>query len=332
MTNQPELGGDPSAQGSQRAVFLSYASEDAQDAQRICASLRAAGVEVWFDRNELRGGDAWDQSIRRQIRECALFIPVISSHTQARPEGYFRLEWRLADQRTHLMGRNRAFIVPVCVDGTAEVGADVPDSFMAAQWTRLPSGDTPSAFCSRVAALLDGSATAPPAAPSAGPTSRFANARKPVLWLSLVVVIAIVGAVVAFAPDRWWGVKGRGAAAVALRPATVADVPAPEKSIAVLPFDDMSEKHDQEYFSDGLAEELIDRLAQAPDLNVVSRTSSFYFKHRPTTIAEVAKALGISNVVEGSVRKSGQTLRITAQLIRAADGFHLWSQARTTEV
>src|SRR6202047_5326050 len=93
------------------AVFLSYASQDAEAAQRICDALRAAGIEVWFDQSELRGGDVWDQKIRHQIRDCALFIPIISANTQARPEGYFRLEWRLADQRTHLMGRSRAFLV-----------------------------------------------------------------------------------------------------------------------------------------------------------------------------------------------------------------------------
>jgi hypothetical protein len=73
-----------------RAVFLSYASQDAGAAQRICEALRAAGIEVWFDKSELRGGDVWDRSIRQQIRECALFVPLISTHTDARPEGYFR--------------------------------------------------------------------------------------------------------------------------------------------------------------------------------------------------------------------------------------------------
>ena len=69
---------------SNKAVFLSYASQDAEAAGRICASLRAAGIEVWFDQSELRGGDVWDQAIHRQIRDCALFVPVISAHTQAR--------------------------------------------------------------------------------------------------------------------------------------------------------------------------------------------------------------------------------------------------------
>jgi len=77
------------AQGSHRAVFISYASEDADAAQRICAILRAAGIEVWLDQSELRGGDIWDAAIKQQIKTCALFIPVISAHTRTRAEVTF---------------------------------------------------------------------------------------------------------------------------------------------------------------------------------------------------------------------------------------------------
>jgi serine/threonine protein kinase/thioredoxin-like negative regulator of GroEL len=100
----------------------------------------------------------------------------------------------------------------------------------------------------------------------------------------------------------------------------------PEKSIAVLPFADMSEKKDQEYFSDGLSEELIDHLSRAPGLKVISRTSSFYFKGKQATISEIGKSLRVSHILEGSVRKSGNTLRINAQLVDARDGTQLWSQ------
>jgi TolB-like protein len=101
----------------------------------------------------------------------------------------------------------------------------------------------------------------------------------------------------------------------------------PEKSIAVLPFVDMSEKKDQDYFSDGLTEEMIDLLGQVPELRVPARTSSFYFKGRSEDIATIAQKLHVAHVLEGSVRKAGKRLRITAQLIRADSGYHLWSQA-----
>jgi TolB-like protein/Flp pilus assembly protein TadD len=144
-----------------KAVFLSYASQDAQAARRICEALRASGVEVWFDQNELVGGDAWDAKIRKQIAECALFVPVISANTQARLEGYFRIEWKLAAQRTHAMAEAKPFLLPVVIDAMRDAEAHVPTEFRVVQWTRLPAGETTALFCARVRALLDGGAAMP---------------------------------------------------------------------------------------------------------------------------------------------------------------------------
>ena len=138
------------------AVFLSYASQDAAAARRLCDALRAAGIEVWFDQAELRGGDSWDRKIRRQIKQCARFVPLASAETQGRTEGYVRLEWRLADQRTHQMARNKAFIVPVAIDATPDAGADVPESFLGVQWMRLLGGQATPAFRARIVALAPG--------------------------------------------------------------------------------------------------------------------------------------------------------------------------------
>jgi len=112
---------------------------------------------------------------------------------------------------------------------------------------------------------------------------------------------------------------------IALDKLWLARSPAADKSIAILPFVDMSERHDQEYFADGMSEELLDLVAQVPDLKVPARTSCFYFKNRQATVSEIAKALGVAHVLEGSVRKSGNTMRVTVQLIRADNGYHLWS-------
>ena len=98
-----------------------------------------------------------------------------------------------------------------------------------------------------------------------------------------------------------------------------------DKSIAVLPFVDMSEKHDQEYFADGMAEEVIDLLVRIPGLKVIGRVSSFQFKGKSPDLRAVGSTLGVNYVVEGSVRKSGDRLRVTAQLINTQDGSHLWS-------
>jgi TolB-like protein/tetratricopeptide (TPR) repeat protein len=99
-----------------------------------------------------------------------------------------------------------------------------------------------------------------------------------------------------------------------------------DASIAVLPFVNMSADKEQEYFADGISEELLNLLAQVPELRVIARTSSFSFKGKDVDIAEIARRLNVANVLEGSVRKSGDTLRITAQLVRASDSSHLWSQ------
>jgi len=115
------------------AVFLSYASQDAEAARRICEALRAGGIEVWFDQSELRGGDAWDRQIRRQIHDCALFVPIISQHTHERLEGYFRREWRLAVERAGDMAENKAFLVPIVIDGTTERDPSVPEKFRELQ-------------------------------------------------------------------------------------------------------------------------------------------------------------------------------------------------------
>src|SRR5215469_12525284 len=188
------------------AVFLSYASQDAEPARKICDALRAAGIEVWFDQSELRGGDAWDQKIRQQIHDCALFIPIISSNAASRPEGYFRLEWDLADQRSHMIARSRVFVVPVCLDATTEAAADVPESFKRVQWTRLPGGEASLAFVERIGRLLspeafDASAGVRP--PAAAASHAAAAPRQPAFSpatppqmrpvLLMIAAVAVIG-------------------------------------------------------------------------------------------------------------------------------------------
>jgi hypothetical protein len=183
-----------------RAVFLSYAREDSVAAQRIADALRAFGAEVWLDLSELQGGEAWDASIRQQIRGCALFLAVISANTQRRREGYFRREWNLAVERTLGMAHNAPFILPVVIDETPEAEASVPDPFMRVHWTRLPHGIPSTQFVEHVVRLLEApnSSPPPPMAGGAGHGSRPANprlARRIALVCSAVAVI--VGIV-------WW--------------------------------------------------------------------------------------------------------------------------------
>jgi TolB-like protein len=122
------------------SVFLSYASEDRSAAQTLKAALSALGLDVWYDESGLGGGDAWDQKIRKQIRECEFFMPLISAQTEARPEGYFRREWRLAVERTLDMADDHPFLLPVVIDETTQEGARVPERFLSVHWLRVPGG------------------------------------------------------------------------------------------------------------------------------------------------------------------------------------------------
>jgi TolB-like protein/cytochrome c-type biogenesis protein CcmH/NrfG len=188
-----------------KAVFLSYASQDAEAAKKICEALRSAGVEVWFDQSELRGGDAWDQKIRRQIRECALFVPVISRNTQARPEGYFRLEWHLAEQRSLLIAKGRPFLVPVTIDETSDRDALVPDAFVAVQWMKAPGGECSAAFVENVRRVLSGDVARPAprtSPPAPGPAATRGGKPKLAVVLAAVVVLGAVAALIWSSRER----------------------------------------------------------------------------------------------------------------------------------
>ncbi len=122
------------------SVFLSYASADRAAARALRDTLAAAGLDVWLDEEELAGGEAWDAKIRNQIRTCTYFMPVISATTEARREGYFRREWRLAVERTLDLADDVMFLVPVVIDATRDTSARVPEKFLAVQWLRVPGG------------------------------------------------------------------------------------------------------------------------------------------------------------------------------------------------
>ncbi|MBV8146660.1 MAG: TIR domain-containing protein, partial [Gammaproteobacteria bacterium] len=308
------------------AVFLSYASEDAAAAERIATALRAGGIEVWFDKSALRGGDAWDRQIRQQIHDCRLFVPLISAHTEARDEGYFRREWRLAVERAGDMAEKRAFLVPVVIDATSERGASVPDRFREVHWTRLPGGETPTAFVARLAALLGAPAAttgvAGPIHSQPGSVQRTAS-RPPIalprwVWPALAALVVVI-ALAYFGTSRFTHAPAVPSGGRSSSPTKT------DGSIAVLPFADMSEKHDQEYLADGLAEEILNLLARIPNLRVIGRTSSFQFKGRNDDLRSIGEKLGAAYVLEGSVRRAGDRVRVTAQLINTRDGVHLWS-------
>jgi TolB-like protein len=319
-----------------KAVFLSYAREDAEAARRIAEALRGFGVEVWFDMNELRGGDSWDAKIRNQIRTCALFVPIISAGTQAREEGYFRREWKVAVDRTHDMADDRAFIVPVLIDDTSESAASVPERFLKAQWTRLPGGEPTPQFVEQVKRLLQAPRPTAEPARSATRTPQPAPVAAPApksgfpIWVVALLGVAVLalGAFVMFRPAA----KSESTPVVPPPAATVAaETAAPvvsEKSIAVLPFTNMSEDKDaSSFFSDGIQEDILTNLALINELHVVSRTSVMEYRNTTKKIRQIGQELGVTYLLEGSVRRSGNKVRVTGQLINSHTDEHVWAKS-----
>jgi TolB-like protein len=150
-----------------------------------------------------------------------------------------------------------------------------------------------------------------------GPKPRFVLTD----WLLLAALLAIVGVTTA----QMAGVFG-SARVISVAAAPPAPAATSAKSIAVLPFVSFSEGQDAQFFADGLTEEVINSLANIPELKVAGRTSSFYFKDKNQPLREIGAKLGVAYVLEGSVRRDGERIRITGQLIKVSDGFHLWSQ------
>jgi len=310
-----------------KAVFLSYASQDKQVALRLAESLRAVGIEVWLDQDELAGGDAWDRKIRQQIQSCALFVPVISPNTERRPEGYFRLEWWLAEQRSFRMAKGLPFLVPVVVDIPPGAQAQVPEAFNDVQWTRLDAGHSAEEFAARVKSLLAGSTVQAGAAtpvpsdymPPVVPQKR----RSAILGLgALVLVLAIAGLGYRFfGPAAQDPATGEGAASVSeFDPA----------SIAVLPLKNLSADPEQEYFASGMYDTLINSLCKVSALRVTSRTSASRMESG-LTMPMIGRRLGVSKLLEGAVLREGNKVRVTLQLIDAATDKHLWAESYERE-
>jgi TolB-like protein/Flp pilus assembly protein TadD len=323
------------------AVFLSYASQDAEAVRRIAEALRAAGVEVWFDQNELVGGDAWDQKIRGQIKSCALFVPVISAATQARREGYFRLEWKLAAQRTHMISERQAFVLPVVIDRTSDAAADVPEEFRAVQWTRLPGGDGAENFCARVAKLLAfapapdtiadvGAAKGPESAPVPPITaSRIVKRRAFLLAVSVSGAVVLGGAWMV-----WIWMRPQSAPSAPVPPtvtarATPAALPVAtnEKSLVVLPLENLSPDPANAYFTDGVHAEIIGALVPRGDLKVISRGSALAYRGSTLKLEEIGRQLDVAFAIGGNVRRAGARVRIQLEMRRVRDDNVVWSRS-----
>lgn len=292
------------------AIFLSYASQDADAARRLCDALRAKGLEVWFDQSELRGGDAWDQSIRKQIKECALFIPIISHNTNAREEGYFRLEWKLAVDRSHLMADDKTFFLPVILDNAPESAARVPDKFRERQWTRIVDDATTLAFANRIATVLKSEPQSPePATVSADSRPRTAatqgrrTLRRTAILIGAAIALTGVAGLLAWRP---WAVKSQaplGATATASQ-STSPEVRGLIKQVEDLIQDPMAATRENYVLADELMQRVVNAEGNVAEHWVLAaRVSLSLWEHvydrsaerKLRTTEQINRALKLSN-------------------------------------
>jgi TolB-like protein/Flp pilus assembly protein TadD len=279
-------------------------------ASELARALEDAGLSVWWDRHIQAGAD-FSAEIEREI-EAARVVVVLWSEA-SRDSQWVRDEAAYA--------RDRRKLIPVQLDAS-----EPPLGFRQVQSLRLDVGDGAAreqAFSELVLAA------AQMAQREHEHVARTRTAGAPVRRRWLIATFATV----LLATIAWLLVSHFTVAP----PRTAGDPigsppPLTSKSIAVLPFTDMSQAKDQEFLADGMAEEIINVLAKAPDLLVTARTSSFHFKGTQATVPAIARELGVAHVLEGSIRRAGDQLRVTAQLIRADSGYHLWSETYDREL
>ena len=289
--NQTALGHD---------VFVSYASQDAAVANSLVENLEQQGLKCWIAPRDVKPGAQYADAIVRAINEAKAVVLVMSGSAMGSSHVAREVE-RAASKRKS--------IIPFRIDGAA-LNPELEYFLSNSQWIDVPKLGMPAALARLNEAVGQGP----------GPVSQVV----PRLAGGVGKWVAVAAAVlVAVSVAVWVGWLSWSRSHNIVQPSTVAMA---DKSIAVLPFTDMSEKKDQEYFGDGMAEEIIDLLVKVPILKVIGRTSSFQFKGKTQDLRSIGTQLGVAYVLEGSVRKSGDRVRVTAQLIDSRNGLPRWSQ------
>jgi TolB-like protein/Flp pilus assembly protein TadD len=318
-----EGDGEGQTTGAQSAtpdVFVSYASQDAAVGNAIVEILERHGVRCWIAPRDVTPGSHYADGIMSAISGARALVLVLSGNALASKHVGKEVERASSKGRPIIALRTDAApLTPAFEYFLSESQwLDVGVGGVAAVATKLV--EAVRSHADSVAAT--GQVVAPPIAghPKPPPLRQWG-------FPAVAVVVAVLLGY--FVVDKLW--LSKHAASVnpvaASTPASTPAAPAiSEKSIAVLPFTDMSEKKDQEYFGDGMAEEILDLLAKVPGLTVIGRTSSFQFKGKNEDLRTIGTKLNAAYVLEGSVRNSGDQVRITAQLINTRTGAHEWSE------
>jgi TolB-like protein len=327
-------------------AFISYASQDAAVANRICSALEQAGLPCWIAPRDVRAGEPYAAAIVEAINACCMVVLVLTKSAIDSPHVLREVERASSKARP---------VLSIRLDG-AQLPPELEYFLSANHWLEAPGGAIEPVLPALIEAVrareTGGAVRAAPAAaaiataagataPGATGTTPGALPKRSAVVIGAAVATAVVAAALVWLlVDRVWLAKhdasasagpatpiaSASAGAAATSASNAAAFAPPPHSIAVLPFVNMSGDPKQDYFSDGLSEELLNSLASVRDLRVAARTSSFFFKGKEVDLSDVAHKLNVGAVLEGSVRKDGDHVRITAQLIDAVSGYHLWSQ------
>lgn len=323
-------------------VFLSYASQNVTVAERLCAALEHAGLHCWIAPRNVRPGESYAAAIVQAINSCRTLVLVLSQSAIESSHVLRELE--------RASSKNRP-VLAIRMDSSA-----LPPEFeyflSANQWLDAPGGAIEPIMPALIAALqgrariAHGQATtthstALPSAPQTAPPARRPRGMGS-YRIAIALAAVIVLGLVYLGAQKFWphkpsgpmtdagpapGATANSAASSGASSAATSDAAANASSIAVLPFANLSGDASQDYFCDGLSEEILNALVRLPELKVIGRTSSFSFKGKHEDLRSIGHALGVANLLDGSVRRQGDRVRISAQLIRAADGVELWSQS-----
>ncbi len=295
-------------------VFISYSRTDRQRIEKLAEALGKANVSVWWD-SHIEGGSEFSKETEARLNEAKAVIVAWSKHA-------VESTW-VADEAT--VGRDKSILVPISLDGTApKIGFRQFQTIDFANWRGDAEASEFRALLRAIAPKIGGGASRDSPQATLQWTDRL---REPPIAAAIGAAIVALVAAAIFLPEKSEpraqtkipesaSVTNAGEASAALEGI----------GLAVLPFVSMSADPEQEYFADGLTEELLNWLANVEGLDVPGRTTSFQFKGEGQDLREVGTRLGVAYILEGSVRRSGEELRVTAQLIEASSGFHRWSK------
>jgi TolB-like protein len=301
--------------GGMHPVFISYASHDAAAAAALVEALEQHGISCWIAPRDVKAGAQYADAIVRAIGSARAVVLVLSQSAISSPHVGREIERAAAKNRPIFAMRiDAAPLTPALEYFLGE-----------SQWIEAPKADRERAYAKLIEAIAGASTDAAGILSAAPP--RAPGSRRNKLALAAVAALAVAGLAALLAGRSW---LGKGASAE--NPAVPAASMISDKSIAVLPFTDLSEKKDQEYFADGMAEEILDRLAKVPGLRTIGRVSSFQFKGKSADPASVGAALGAAYLLEGSVRREASRVRVTAQLVEARTGLQPWTDHYDSEV